>query len=137
MRTVALLLGVLTWAGWPGAICLAQSAARPPDTTAIASIVLENFAFRPSHIHLRAGVPVRLVLTNQSSGAHDFSAPEFFATASFVQPSAAPPEGRIEVKGQRIVQITLVPRVAGSYRLSCTHFLHSLFGMHGTIDVTP
>jgi hypothetical protein len=30
-----------------------------------------------------------------------------------------------------------VPRLPGTYHLECTHFLHSFFGMHGTIEVTP
>jgi hypothetical protein len=35
------------------------------------------------------------------------------------------------------VEIALVPRAPGKYRLECTHFLHSLFGMHGLVEVTP
>jgi plastocyanin len=30
-----------------------------------------------------------------------------------------------------------VPRTPGTYRVECTHFLHSVFGMHGTIEVMP
>ncbi len=36
--------------------------------------------------------------------------------------------------GRATRSITLVPR-AGTYRLHCSHFLHSSFGMTGTIVV--
>jgi uncharacterized cupredoxin-like copper-binding protein len=35
------------------------------------------------------------------------------------------------------VELLLTPVVPGTYRLACTHFLHSLFGMTGTIEVVP
>jgi hypothetical protein len=50
----------------------------------------------------------------------------------------APPNGEVAVGSHKTVDITIVPRAPGaSYRLECTHFLHSLFGMHGTIEVVP
>ena len=33
------------------------------------------------------------------------------------------------------MDITLTPRATGTYKIECTHFLHSLFGMTGTIVV--
>ena len=33
------------------------------------------------------------------------------------------------------MDITLTPRAPGTYKVECTHFLHSLFGMTGTIVV--
>ena len=101
------------------------------------TVQLSNFAFEPAYLRLKAGVPVRLHLANKSNGGHDFSAPAFFAASSFPPGTAAPPHGEVAVGSHKTVDITVVPGTPGTYRLECTHFLHSLFGMHGTIEVVP
>jgi plastocyanin len=121
------ILGVfLALASTP--LAWAQSA--PPTII----IHLSNFEFNPSQLRLRVGVPVHLQLVNDSGGGHNFSAPAFFA-ASIVQAGTPPRDGTIDVPARGHVDITLVPRMPGTYRLKCTHFLHSLFGMTGTIIV--
>ena len=101
------------------------------------TVRLSNFAFEPAYLRLKAGVPVRLHLANESNGGHDFSAPALFAASSFPPGTAAPPHGEVAVGSHKTVDITIVPSQPGAYRLECTHFLHSLFGMHGTIEVVP
>ncbi|WP_146101539.1 cupredoxin domain-containing protein [Rhodopila globiformis] len=101
------------------------------------TVRMSNFSYDPDHLHLKANMPVRLRLVNDSSGRHDFSAPAFFAASSYPTGSSAPPDGDISVGSEQTVEIALVPRKPGTYPLRCTHFLHSLFGMHGTIEVTP
>jgi uncharacterized cupredoxin-like copper-binding protein len=100
-------------------------------------VLLSNFAFDPSLLRLKAGVPVRLRLVNESGGGHDFSAPAFFGGSGFPPGSSAPPNGEVAVGPHQTVDIVVVPRTPGSYRVECTHFLHSLFGMHGMVEVTP
>jgi uncharacterized cupredoxin-like copper-binding protein len=132
MRIVGSALAIVLVAvpGPPRAI--AQPAAGQTVT-----VTLSNFAFEPEHLRLKAGVPVRLRLVNDSSGAHDFSAPAFFAASSFPPGTSAPKDGDVDVAGHDTVEINLIPRTAGTYRLRCTHFLHGLFGMHGSIEVSP
>ncbi len=101
------------------------------------TVLLSNFAFDPAYLRLKVGVPVRLHLANESNGGHDFSAPAFFAASSFPPGTAAPPHGEVAVGSHKTIDITVVPGTPGVYRLECTHFLHSLFGMHGTIEVFP
>jgi plastocyanin len=96
---------------------------------------LSNFAFEPEHLRLKAGVPVRLRLVNDSDGGHDFSAPEFFAASVVLPGFLAPANGELAVVSHQAVEVALVPHTPGTYRVECTHFLHSLFGMHGTIEV--
>ena len=98
-------------------------------------VELSSFDFTPRALHLRAGQPYTLVLTNVASGGHDFSAPEFFAAAR-VQPSDAGliDDGEIEVPGKSTRTVHLIP-AAGSYKLTCTHTFHAMFGMKGTIVV--
>jgi uncharacterized cupredoxin-like copper-binding protein len=99
------------------------------------TVALTDFAFTPDHITLRAGVPIRLRLVNQSDGGHDFNAPAFFAASNYPAGATAPSGGGIEVAANQTVEIALTPRVPGKYPVECTHFLHSLFGMTATIDV--
>ena len=115
----------------------AQQAATPALPTETITVRLSSFAFDPDHLRLKVAVPVRLRLVNESSGGHDFSAPAFFAASTVLPGSPVPSNGEIAVSAHQTVEIALVPRAAGTYRLECTHFLHSLFGMHGSIEVMP
>jgi len=126
---VALLLGVA--ASIPGTVRAQPSQGQAVETI---TVRLSNFAFTPRQLQLRVGVPVHLHLVNDSGGGHSFSAPAFFAASTY-QSGASPREGTIQVAGGGSVDITLVPRAAGTYKLECTHFLHSGFGMTGTIVV--
>ena len=93
---------------------------------------LSSFAFEPRAIALTAGRPVVLHLVNTGGGGHNFSAPQFFATATGV--SGPVEDGEVEVPGHQSVDIRLTP-ARGSYRLRCTHTMHTAFGMRGTITV--
>jgi uncharacterized cupredoxin-like copper-binding protein len=113
----------------------AQPSVAAGESAGIVTVVLTDFAFTPDHIALRAGVPVRLRLVNNSNGGHDFSAPAFFAASNIAPGSTAPAGGAIEVGSHQTVEIAVTPRVPGTYPVECTHFLHSLFGMTATIEV--
>ena len=107
---------------------VAQSAAQQ-------RVELSNFDFTPHELHLRARQPVALVLVNGASGGHDFSAPEFFAAARIEPADAAlVSEGEIDVPAKSMRTVHLVP-AAGTYKLTCTHTMHAMFGMRGSIVV--
>jgi plastocyanin len=91
-------------------------------------IVLSNFKFAPEIIRLKAGQPVTLHFVNQGSGGHNFSAPKFFSGVPGVK------GGKIELGKGESRDVTVTPR-AGTYAVSCTHFLHTSFGMKGSIVV--
>ena len=93
---------------------------------------LSSFAFAPQRLSLPAGRPVILHLVNAAGGGHNFSAPQFFAAASGV--SGQVRDGAVEVPGHQSVDIRLTP-ARGTYRLRCTHTMHTAFGMRGTISV--
>jgi uncharacterized cupredoxin-like copper-binding protein len=126
-------------------IAAVPSSAQPisPRTTPLANpgqtitVRLSSFAFDPEQVRLQANRPVRLLLVNESSGRHNFTAPSFFAASSIATGSLAPNNGEVEVAAHGTVEIDLVPQRPGTYPLECTHFLHALFGMKGTIEVTP
>jgi uncharacterized cupredoxin-like copper-binding protein len=107
----------------------ASAEAQPPRTV---EVRLSNFDFEPERIVLRAGQPVVLHLVNTSGGGHDFSAPRFFAAAAHV--SGPVRDGKVNVPSHNAVDIRATP-ARGTYRLRCTHTLHSTFGMTGQIVV--
>jgi plastocyanin len=112
---------------------LAIAAAAPPqEVPRTVEIRLSSFDFTPSTIRLAAGRPVVLHLVNTGGGGHNFAAPEFFAAATGVQGPVQ--RGRVEVAGRQSVDIRLTP-ARGTYRLRCTHTLHTSFGMTGRIVV--
>jgi uncharacterized cupredoxin-like copper-binding protein len=99
------------------------------------AVTLSNFDFTPSTIHLKAGRPYALVLTNTADGGHDFAAPEFFAAAKIEAGDAASvAKGEVELEGRQSATVHLVP-AAGEYDLVCTHAGHALLGMKGKIVV--
>lgn len=103
----------------------------------VITVQMSNFAFTPDDIRLKVGIPVRLRLVNGSDGGHNFSAPSFFATIRFPPSSSLPQNGTVEVPPHQTEEIAMVPQKQGTFPLECTHFLHSAFGMHGTIEVGP
>ena len=127
MRYAFLLAAPLTMIG-------AQPAAT--QNPASINVELSNFKFSPRTIVLDRGRPYQLRLYNRSSGAHDFSAPAFFAAASI-----APSDrrwvvgGEIEVPPGQLREIRLTAPAAGTYRLRCTHRFHKTLGMSGRIIV--
>ena len=111
-------------------LAMPAAAQTAPQTV---EVRLSNFDYTPGVIRLRAGEAVTLKLVNSSGGGHNFSAPAFFEAARLL-PGANPQirEGTVEVRSRQIVTMHLVP-ARGTYRLRCTHTLHSTLGMRGQI----
>jgi plastocyanin len=108
----------------------AQDAA--PNPKQDMEIVLQNFSFTPSMLHLQRNTTYTLHLTNRATGGHTFSAPELFGAVTVPpQESAKITGGKIEVPAGQTVDVTFTPIKAGTYRIVCSHFLHSTMGMHG------
>lgn len=113
---------------------LAPAAAEAPQR-AVVSVTMENFKFEPNVVQLRAGVPIILHLANAAGGGHSFTAAEFFAAAKIAPASLALVHGgTVEVPKHSAVDIALTP-AAGQYPLKCSHMLHAMFGMKGSIVV--
>jgi uncharacterized cupredoxin-like copper-binding protein len=100
-------------------------------------ISLTSYAFTPSTITLKAGTTYRLHLTNDSGKSHDFTAEGFFAASTVAPEDKAKLEegAELEVAAHQSADITLTPNRAGTYPLTCSEFLHTTFGMKGTIVV--
>ena len=100
-----------------------------------ANVVVQiwSFGFGPQPLRLEAGKPVTLTFANQSGADHDFTAQDFFRSATIT--SGAAPNGEIELKAHETKTVTLVPR-AGTYHAHCSHFLHKQMGMSDEIIVS-
>jgi len=110
-------------------------ASGPEAAGGTVTVTLSNFAYDPENLRLRAGVPVRLRLVNESDGGHDFKSPGFFAASTFPAGTSPPPGGAVDVGAGSTVELALVPGVPGTYPVTCTHFLHSAVGMTGTVEI--
>ncbi|WP_313801393.1 cupredoxin domain-containing protein [Sphingobium sp.] len=123
------------------ALIFMSSAGAQPGSDAWANarsltLQLSSFKFEPSDIRLEHGVPYDLHFVNTSSHGHDFAGKEFFAQAQ-IRPEdrAKINKGRVEVGGGESVDVHLIAPSPGSYKVRCTHFMHSAFGMTGRIVV--
>lgn len=100
-------------------------------------VVLANFNFTPSELHLHAGQSTTIHFVNSGSGGHDFTAAEFFSAATMDAANRAKvggAKGRVSLGKAESVDVTLIPR-AGTYKAHCSHFMHSSLGMTGKIIV--
>ena len=100
-------------------------------------VSLTSYAFTPATITLKVGTTYRLHLTSDSGKGHDFTAAEFFAASSIAPPDKAKLEdgSEVEIGAGKSADITLTPNRAGTFPLTCSHFLHTTLGMRGVIVV--
>lgn len=98
-------------------------------------VLLSSFDIQPDPIRLKAGEPLRLRLTNNSTIAHSFNSEAFFRKAD-VRPREREltKRGRIEVPAGGSREILLVP-AAGRYSARCGNLYHRLVGMRADIIV--
>jgi uncharacterized cupredoxin-like copper-binding protein len=101
------------------------------------SVSLRTFRIEPQVLHLKSGRPIVLRVLNDSGIAHDLTAPEFFARADMSPPDRAKVlNGRIALGPNQSAAVTIIPK-SGRYPVKCSHPLHKIFGMTGTIVVDP
>ncbi|HEX9191276.1 MAG TPA: cupredoxin domain-containing protein [Candidatus Deferrimicrobiaceae bacterium] len=105
------------------------------------TVKMTEYAFTPSPISLKAGVPTKLVLRNEGKEHHYFVAENFFRTIATrkVQGSdgevKAPAFTAVEVYAGKTLEWFLVPAEKGTFDVVCTVKGHAGQGMKGTIEV--
>ena len=105
------------------------------------TVTMTEYAFSPSPIVLKEGVPARLVLKNAGKEAHYFVAERFFkgiATRKLQGSDGeikAPYFTALEVYPGKMLEWFLVPTRKGVYDLLCTVKGHAEHGMKGKIEV--
>lgn len=100
------------------------------------TVTLTDYAFTPGTLDLKSGTAYQLHFVNSGSKDHNFSAPEFFTAAQIAPDDQAKvAKGQVGLGAGQAVDITVTPGNAGTYAVECTHFMHKMMGMHGTIVV--
>jgi plastocyanin len=117
-------------ATFAGGAATAQTA---PQTL---TVEMSNFKFTPATLTLVRGRPYVLHFVNSASGGHDFVAKDFFAGATIApEDRAKVRNGEVELSGGESADVHLVANTAGTFKSHCSHFMHSSFGMTGTVVV--
>ena len=105
------------------------------------TVTLSEYAFSPSPVVLREGVPTKLVIRNAGKEHHYFVSEGFFNNVATrkVQSSdgevKAPHFTAVEVYAGKTMEWFLVPMKKGAFDLLCTVKGHAEHGMKGTIEV--
>jgi plastocyanin len=117
-------------------VALMASAAQAQSAQEV-HVSLTSYAFTPATITLKSGTTYLLHLTNDSQKGHDFTAAEFFAASTVAPQDKAKVEddSEVEVGAGKSADVTVTPNRAGTYPLTCSHFLHTTLGMQATIVV--
>jgi uncharacterized cupredoxin-like copper-binding protein len=105
------------------------------------TVTLSDYAFSPTPLLFREGVPTKLVIKNAGKEHHYFVSEEFFRNVATrkVQSSdgevKAPFFAAVEVYAGKTMEWFLVPMKKGTFDLLCTVKGHAEHGMKGTIEV--
>jgi uncharacterized cupredoxin-like copper-binding protein len=112
----------------------AKSAGIDWEQAETVTVSMADYAFSPQRVVFHHGVPTRLHLVNTSADIHDFTAPDFFQTVDFRDPSVVGSSGvGIVVAPHQQRDIDLIARRAGHYGLICAD--HDWAGMTANIIV--
>lgn len=104
-------------------------------------VTLSEYAFSPSALVFKEGVPAKLVLRNEGKADHYFTASQFFKSIATRKAQSsdgeikAPYLTAVEVYKGKALEIFFVPLVKGTYDLVCTMPGHADKGMKGTIEI--
>jgi len=105
-------------------------------------IRLDEFAFQPDMLRLKAEQPTKLVIRNAGRTRHSFAAPELIKASAVRNVVPAPGEtlptvsyNEINVSAGSAKELYIVPIERGTYELKCGVVGHTLFGMTGTIVI--
>jgi uncharacterized cupredoxin-like copper-binding protein len=152
MRTILILLLAASVFGFSGCGHHHQASRMDNAAERVASadwskqetvtVTMSDFAYTPESLVFREGVPTRLVIENQGSQKHYFTAEDFFRAIATrkVQSNTdgeikAPYFTAIEVYPGRSLDLYFVPVTRGTYPLRCTIPGHAELGMRGEIRI--
>ena len=122
---------------WIGSLAIAFMLAATANAQTAVTVSLTSYAFTPGTLNLKAGETYRIHFSNDAGKSHDFAAHEFFASSTIAPGDKSKIEegGEVELDGGQSADITLTPNRPGTYAVTCTHFMHAMFGMNGKIVV--
>jgi uncharacterized cupredoxin-like copper-binding protein len=121
-----------------GALLLAGSVHARGDagwsTATPVDLLMVDDRFVPDRLKLRQGVAYQIHMENHGRDLHEFTAPEFLATAEIHNRGVLANEGKeVVVQPGQAVDLYLMPLKTGTFRLICAD--HDWDGMIGEIVV--
>jgi uncharacterized cupredoxin-like copper-binding protein len=125
---LALLAAGLVLAPAVGALAADWSKARKVTVETV------EYAFKPSSLTFRAGVPYRLRVDNPGKETHEFTAPDFFKAIELRDAKPLNPDHtEIVVQPGEHKDLYFVAKAPGSFKLICSD--HDWAGMVGGITI--
>jgi uncharacterized cupredoxin-like copper-binding protein len=124
-RILFVIVPLLVMGAW-----LTRGAPAPVEV----DVTMVDYRFVPDHLSFQHGVHYRLHLVNKGKQTHEFTAPEFFASAKIDNPDMLNREHtEIVMQPGDTKDLLLTPGAPGSYDLRCSD--HDWDGMVGGITV--
>lgn len=100
----------------------------------VVTIVMTEYKFIPNHVEFKQGTRYRLHLENSGGELHEFTAAEFFKSATIENPELLNADHTdVVLQPHESKDVILTPRRSGSYSLVCAD--HDWEGMVGEITV--
>ncbi len=105
------------------------------------TVTLSEYAFSPTPLLFKEGVPTKLVLKNAGKEHHYFVSEQFFRNIATRKIQSSDGEAKapyftaIEVYAGKAMEWYLVPMKKGRFDLLCTVKGHAEHGMKGTIEI--
>lgn len=105
------------------------------------TVTLSEYAFTPSTLVFKEGVPTKLVIKNAGKEHHYFVSEPFFRTVATRKVQSTDGEFKapfftaVEVYAGKTAEWFLIPMKKGTFDLLCTVKGHAEHGMKGTIEV--
>jgi uncharacterized cupredoxin-like copper-binding protein len=105
------------------------------------TVTLSEYAFTPSQLVFKEGVPTKLVIRNAGKEHHYFVSEPFFRAVATRKVQSTDGEFKapfftaVEVYAGKTAEWFLIPMKKGTFDLLCTVKGHAEHGMKGTIEV--
>lgn len=134
LRLAAQSLSLSLLLAMPAALSSSAIAADPWAQATPVTVIMVDDRFQPDHLTFHHGQPVALQLENHGRELHEFTAPDFFRSAT-IRDRRLLANGGTEVVVQpgKSVRVFLLPTRIGHYPLTCAD--HDWAGMVGSITV--
>lgn len=131
MRRIIVMASLL--AGFTASI---HAAANDWSRASPISVEMSSYRFSPSTLTLQHGQAYRIRFHNGARKAHNFVAKDFFVSA-IIAPADVDriKNGAVDLRGGETADVQLIPNARGTFKVHCSHFMHSPMGMKGTIVV--
>ena len=120
-----------------GLVTSSRAAETPWGSAQLVTVDMASYRFAPTALMLRQGQAYVLQFRNVAGKSHNFVAKDFFRTSTVAPEDRGKiRNGAVNLPGGGTTTVKLIPTRRGTFGSYCSHFLHSTFGMKGTVTVS-